>query len=552
MPGFPAGQHKGGNTMAFFDLIISEGTKRFGLDSERTGGLVAALLGFISDPAAGGFSGFLDRFRSAGLGGIVDSWIGNGANEELNAHQLEAGLGPENLTRIAADAGVERDTAAAAMAGMLPGVVDQLSPDGALDETNIGARIGEALGFGTAASGLSGSDAAAARSIDRLDASVGTPVEPIHDRHGQVVDQTDATIGSTIDTLETGPTRGDNSDVMKWLLPLIILALLVALLFWFCGRGNTAVTDVNANVNRGANSNTNRGNVNLSGEAVESSFSIRATGGKYTVSGVVPDQAAYDDIRSKLTAQFGEANVDITGLRVDPNAAPFAGGWSANFGQMLPDLKEWRDGTLEFRGVAVRSASGLSPVAAERLRTLFKDWTLPGAIDPENAARRANEEAAKALGSASSIEEVIDALNVSIINFASGSSAIPSDAGDVLDKAAEVLKKQAAGSRIEIGGHTDNDGNDDANMKLSQARADAVKKALEDRGVNSEMLVAKGYGETQPLDGNTNSTDDEKYANRRIEYKTATGQIPAAANTTRMNTNTAANTNANSNSNMER
>lgn len=75
---------------------------------------------------------------------------------------------------------------------------------------------------------------------------------------------------------------------------------------------------------------------------------------------------------------------------------------------------------------------------------------------------------------------------------------------------------QNAGIKLEIGGHTDSDGADDYNLKLSQARADAVKDQLISMGIDKTRLVSKGYGETKPLD--IKNTPDAKATNRRVEF----------------------------------
>jgi outer membrane protein OmpA-like peptidoglycan-associated protein len=70
--------------------------------------------------------------------------------------------------------------------------------------------------------------------------------------------------------------------------------------------------------------------------------------------------------------------------------------------------------------------------------------------------------------------------------------------------------------KIEIGGHTDNIGSAQSNLRISQSRANAVKIWLLKKGIAEQRLVAKGYGESQPLASN----DDEingRELNRRIE-----------------------------------
>lgn len=71
--------------------------------------------------------------------------------------------------------------------------------------------------------------------------------------------------------------------------------------------------------------------------------------------------------------------------------------------------------------------------------------------------------------------------------------------------------------KIQIDGHTDSDGNDDYNMKLSDARAHAVVDYLIKKGISKERLSWKGYGETQPIA--PNDTPENKQLNRRTEFE---------------------------------
>ena len=79
---------------------------------------------------------------------------------------------------------------------------------------------------------------------------------------------------------------------------------------------------------------------------------------------------------------------------------------------------------------------------------------------------------------------------------------------------------------IELSSHTDSRGSDDYNMKLSQRRADGVKKYLKDKGIADNRIVSKGYGETLLVNkcGNgAKCSDEEHLANRRTEFKILSG-----------------------------
>jgi|WetSurMetagenome_2_1015567.scaffolds.fasta_scaffold09177_5 outer membrane protein OmpA-like peptidoglycan-associated protein len=69
---------------------------------------------------------------------------------------------------------------------------------------------------------------------------------------------------------------------------------------------------------------------------------------------------------------------------------------------------------------------------------------------------------------------------------------------------------------IEIGGHTDNEGSDSYNQKLSEGRAAAVVNYLASQGIGAERMIAVGYGESRPID--TNKTEQGRAQNRRVEF----------------------------------
>jgi OOP family OmpA-OmpF porin len=84
-----------------------------------------------------------------------------------------------------------------------------------------------------------------------------------------------------------------------------------------------------------------------------------------------------------------------------------------------------------------------------------------------------------------------------------------------LNRLVDLLTRKA-NLRIEIGGHTDNVGSDDANNKLSAARAVAVVKYLVSKGIATTRIKANGYGKTKPVA--TNDTDEGRAQNRRVEF----------------------------------
>jgi outer membrane protein OmpA-like peptidoglycan-associated protein len=132
---------------------------------------------------------------------------------------------------------------------------------------------------------------------------------------------------------------------------------------------------------------------------------------------------------------------------------------------------------------------------------------------------RANEKAKSELASLNSgfaAKDLVAALNDSVMNFPSGSTEVPATMATFLQNAADDLKQLPAGHVLEIAGYTDNTGNSEENIALSQRRAESVREALVKHGANPDMLIAKGYGSADPIA--SNDTPDGRLRNRRIEY----------------------------------
>lgn len=100
--------------------------------------------------------------------------------------------------------------------------------------------------------------------------------------------------------------------------------------------------------------------------------------------------------------------------------------------------------------------------------------------------------------------------------YDTGKSTLRPESFKELNTLAEFmnLKKSLV---IEVAGHTDNVGGKDANQKLSEDRSNSVRNYLIKKGIAGERLVAKGYGDVQPIADNT--TDEGKQKNRRTEVR---------------------------------
>ncbi|WKV11208.1 OmpA family protein [Marivirga harenae] len=102
------------------------------------------------------------------------------------------------------------------------------------------------------------------------------------------------------------------------------------------------------------------------------------------------------------------------------------------------------------------------------------------------------------------------------IEFELASDVIREQSLPILDKVVTVMRENPD-YKLKISGHTDNQGNDDANLLLSHKRAQATKRYLMDHGIAILRLDAVGYGEMQPVE--SNDTAEGRRKNRRVEFE---------------------------------
>ncbi len=118
--------------MGLFDGIL--GSLFGGLNQQQSGNLLNSVAGLIQ--GGGGIQGLLTKFSGHGLGDLVKGWISTGPNPPATAQQVEKVFGPDQLSQLASQAGVPANEISGQLAQLLPQLVDKLTPDGKVPESN--------------------------------------------------------------------------------------------------------------------------------------------------------------------------------------------------------------------------------------------------------------------------------------------------------------------------------------------------------------------------------------------------------------------------------
>jgi uncharacterized protein YidB (DUF937 family) len=123
--------------MGLLDSIVSSALKGMMGDQESQA-LPSALSQILGGTNLGNIGGLLAQLQQSGLDRQVASWLGSGSNMPVDPHQLRSALGDDNLQQMSSSAGLPIDQLLKVLARGLPSAVDRMSPNGVLQENQMG------------------------------------------------------------------------------------------------------------------------------------------------------------------------------------------------------------------------------------------------------------------------------------------------------------------------------------------------------------------------------------------------------------------------------
>lgn len=316
----------------------------------------------------------------------------------------------------------------------------------------------------------------------------------------------------------------------NWLLPIIallVIAGLAALLFKQCSS-KPAVDGEST-----TGSSASQAVVDL--QAAEFQLSTDAQGKLANCQAQSSSKTLLDQLKGAVASVFGQAdqcqitaNTAYAGDLPDQNA----------INQVLTKIKGIPNISLAWMGdqftiqapdlaQAQKLADELKGIIPNVNITANQSTANLAASDATANVDTSNSQADQALSNiqvdSANVNDIAAALNLQVINFATGSTGIPDANKAILDKAASLLK-QLPDAKLVVKGFTDNVGNAASNKTLSEKRAKSVVAYLVEKGVHSSQLTAEGHGQDNPIADN--STKEGQFKNRRIEFEVVGATTP--------------------------
>ncbi len=243
-------------------------------------------------------------------------------------------------------------------------------------------------------------------------------------------------------------------------------------------------------------------------ERVPSSLKLTATGGAASLEGVLPDMQSLDRVVETLGKVYGQGRI-ADQLRIDSKAREPQ--WTDALPEFLSQLDPADALSVEISEAGVLLTGTVSSkkkrdILGEHAQALSGDLAVDNQIEVVITQEAQMKEA----------QESLQSLDLPEIKFQKLSSNLTEAGSRILDVVSGVLKKYPT-VKVEIGGHTDAQGDAEFNMILSRNRANSVYHYLVSKGLDPARLEIQGYGETLALADN--DTPEGRAKNRRIEFK---------------------------------
>ena len=226
-------------------------------------------------------------------------------------------------------------------------------------------------------------------------------------------------------------------------------------------------------------------------------FEAMVDGDAITLSGELPDQADVDDVLASTSA-FAVVENNLVPAPVQH--AP----WVEVLPEFIRSLNGWTSWSAQISGGEGTfagngpSSNEVSRVLGDVLPHLGVAWNDSGAeVEPTALAEELTETVA------------------GTVHFETASAILDQESTHVLDLVVAALQNNPS-TQVVVEGHTDSKGSEDTNLRLSQARAEAVVAYLVAAGISPDRLTAVGFGETRPIA--ENGTTIGRDQNRRIEF----------------------------------
>jgi len=237
---------------------------------------------------------------------------------------------------------------------------------------------------------------------------------------------------------------------------------------------------------------------------------IKKKDGKVTLSGYVADRSVHEKLVADAKGIFGDTNVfdELKEIEGSPEA------WYDSSKLGLDKLAvveyghfEISDNNFNFEGyvLEISKKDSLYESLKSNLNNLYSGTFIITAPEPKVVE----------VAVVTCQTKFKELLSQNKIHFEYNKADIKTDSYELLEQLI-IVAQGCPDAKITIEGHTDSDGSQDYNKKLSSKRADAVKQYLIQKGMDATKLEAIGYGEMRPIADN--ETNAGKEQNRRIEF----------------------------------